>query len=153
MSDLAYRVDRAGQDEMSLVLKSWARCYRGEPANLRMPQRAFYLWQRDMIDRLLERGATVLVARDAERPAFLFGWLCAERLGRALAVHYAFVKRAFRERGIGHAMLAAAVERLGDGAEELWQTHGCMELDAKLRGMGFARVGIEQVLREPRRAA
>lgn len=119
-----------------------------------MPERGFYRWHReDVINPLLANGAQVLVARDVDRPAFVFGWLCAQRVGDALVCHYAYVKRAFRERGIGHAMLAAAVERWGDGAADLRQTHGSREHDHKLAAMGFRKVAVEKLLRAGKVAA
>lgn len=138
---------------MPLVWKSWIRGHRAEPENLRMPARAHALWCKDVIARLLEGGARVYVARDAEHPAFLFGWLCAQRVGDALACHWAYVKRPWREQGIGHALLTAAVDGLGDGASELWQTHSSAEHGERLRAMGFVRVPVERLLHEPKEAA
>lgn len=145
--------EAAGESELNFAGHSWTRCYRAERDSMRIPQRAFFLWQGDTIDRLLEGGAKVYVARDVERPAFLYGWICAERRDAALVVHYAFTKRAFRERGIGNALLQHAVTELGEGAEELWQSHGSDAHDARLREMGFIRVPVEELLHEPRRVA
>ena len=151
--ELAYEIQPATEADMALVWNSWLKSYRCEPESQRMPARAYHLWQKDIVQRLLDGGARVYVARDAERPVFLFGWLCAQRVGDALACHYAFVKRSFRERGVGHALLAAAVDQLGDGASELWQTHSSAEHGERLRAMGFVRVPVERLLHEPREAA
>jgi GNAT superfamily N-acetyltransferase len=138
---------------MPLAYQSWSRTFRAEPSSQRMPDRAFYMWHRDIVDRLLASGAQVFVARDVERPVFLFGWLCAQRVGDGLVIHYAYCKRPWRERGIGHALLAAAVERLGEGATELLQSHGSRQYDGKLAAMGFRKVAVEKLLRAGKEAA
>lgn len=138
---------------MPLCYQSWSRTFRAEPASQRMPDRAFYMWHRDVVDRLLASGAQVFVARDVERPVFLFGWLCAQRVSDALAVHFGYVKRPWRERGIGTALLVAAMERLGEGATELLQSHGSRQYDHRLAAMGFRKLPVERLLHSATRAA
>lgn len=138
---------------MPLAYQSWSRSFRAEPSSQRMGERAFFLAHRDVIDRLLAGGARVLVARDVANPGFIFGWICAERHGDALVAHYCYVKRAFRCLGIGHALLADAVERLGEGAADLRQTHGSREFDHRLAAMGFRKLAVEQLLHSTTRAA
>lgn len=152
-TELKYLIDLAKPDEMPLCYQSWSRTFRAEPASQRMPDRAFYLWHRDLVDRLLASGAQVFVARDVERPVFLFGWLCAQRVGQSLVPHYAYVKRPWRERGIGTALLVAAMERLGEGATELLQSHGSRQYDHRLAAMGFRKVAVEKLLRAGKVAA
>jgi GNAT superfamily N-acetyltransferase len=88
-----------------------------------MPAGAYYPYQRGVIQQLLDRGAEVVVARDADAPEMVYGWLCCERSGREFTLHYVYVKLPFRELGLGHAMLDEALELYGDGAEELVYTH------------------------------
>lgn len=138
---------------MPLTFQSWSRSYRAEPSSQRMGERAFYVAHRDVIDRLLASGAKVFVARDTDNPVFLYGWLCAQRHEDSLVVHYAYTKRPWRERGIAHALLAAAVERLGDGATDLRQTHGSREYDHRLAAIGFRKLPVERLLHSQGRAA
>lgn len=148
---------------MPLVMQSWARGARANPEALRMPKDAFYGWHRAQLDALLARGATVLVARDTESPVYVYAWLCAERVGDAVCVHFAYTKSDWRERGIGRALLDAAVERLGEGASELWYSHGAETrrsgrveqrwLSRRLGEAGFTRVTLADVLHAGREAA
>lgn len=164
-----WTIGLAEAHEMPFVFASWARSYRAAPANMRMPSRAYYDWQRDVIDRCLARGASVLLARDSERPVYLYGFLCAERVGPDLVAHYCYVKRDWRGRGVARSLLAEAVERWGDGARDFVQSHDAdvqVDTDAaerartgrrkgvdtrmsrKLAEMGFRRVCIETLLRD-----
>jgi GNAT superfamily N-acetyltransferase len=132
-----------------------------------MPYRAFCDWQRDVIDRITDRGALVLVARDAAQPVYIYGFLCAERAGDAVVTHYTHVRKDWCLRGIATALLAEAIEQLGEGASELLYTHDSDRsvkytaeererygrptgvdrgLTAKLGRMGMHRVALEELL-------
>lgn len=137
--------------ERNLVLQSWCRAFRSERVNLGMPQSAFYPWQRTNMDRILARDPLLLVARDVEKPEYVYGWLCAERIGDAFVAHFAYVKRDWREQGIARALLVEALERLG--GTKLQYSHESTGLRAKLDSMGFEKQPIEVLLRRPREAA
>jgi GNAT superfamily N-acetyltransferase len=155
-SGAQYRIDEAAEADEAFVCRTWRRSYRACPESLKMPKRAYELLQDEVMTELLERGALVLVARDVEQPVFVYGFLVAERIGDAVALHWAYTKLDWRRQGIARALLDEAVERLGDGASELWCSHGTDMIregrtdtwvTKKLRDLGFTRVGIETVLR------
>jgi GNAT superfamily N-acetyltransferase len=172
--ETSYRIGEATSGEMPYVWRTWVRDYRYAASMGRMPYRAYCDWQRDMIDRLTDSGAVILVARDVERPVYLYGFLCAQRVGDAVVAHYANVRRDWQGQGIARSLLGEAIERIGDGAEELLYTADAdrtVELGAeeraktgrrtgvdtrltrKLEALGMQRVAIEELLREPREAA
>lgn len=153
---------------MPYIWRTWVRDYRYAASMGRMPYRAYCDWQRDVIDRITDRAALVLVARDAEQPVYLYGFLCAERAGDAVVAHYAHVRKDWCGRGIATALLEQAIERLGAGASELLYTHDADRavkytaeererygrptgvdrgLTAKLQQIGMRRVPIEELLR------
>jgi GNAT superfamily N-acetyltransferase len=156
---------------MPYVWRTWVRDYRYAASMGRMPYRAYCDWQRGMIDRLVARGALLLVARDVEQPVYVYGFLCAQRVGDAVVAHYAHVRRDWWGQGLARALLGEAIERIGDGASELLWSHDAdrtVELSAeeraktgrrtgvdtrltrKLEAWGMRRVAIEELLREPR---
>lgn len=172
--ETSYQVGEATSGELPFVFKSWCRSHRVAPTSLRMPSRAYYDWERGVIDRILARGALVLVARDVERPVYLYAFLVAERIGCAVVAHYAYTRSDWRGQGLARALLGEAIERIGGGADELLYSHDAdrsVELSAeeraktgrrtsvdtrltrKLEALGMRRVGIEELLREPREAA
>jgi len=172
--EISYRIDAMHDGERPFVLKSWARSARLAPKSLRMPREAHYLYQRDLIDRILGRGALVLVARDVDQPVYLYAFLVAERVECALVVHFAFTRRDWRGQGLARALLGEAIERLGSGASELHYTHSADRVvDASaeerartgqrskvdtgltrwLERTGFAKVDVEELLRGDREAA
>jgi GNAT superfamily N-acetyltransferase len=155
-SGAQYVIDEATEADEAFVCRTWRRSYRACPEALKMPKRAYECWQDDIMGELMERGALVLVARDVETPVYSYGFLVAERIQGAVCLHWAYVKADWRERGMARALLDDAVERLGDGASELWVSHGTdirrqgrtdTWVTKKLRDLGFTRVGIETVLR------
>src|SRR5688572_6123145 len=174
--ETSYEIGDATEGELPFVFRSWVRSHRTAPGSLRMPAGAYYPWQRDVIDRLLEREPSplVLVARDVESPIFLYGFLVAERVGGALVAHYAYTKRAWRGQGLARALLAEAIRRVGEGASGLLYSHDAdrvVELSADeraktgrrsgvdtrltraLEAMGMRRVGVEELLRGGKEAA
>jgi hypothetical protein len=115
----------------SLVYESWTRDFRCSPQGRTLPRDAYYPWQRRRIQALLEGGALVLVAYDPDSPDRVYGWLCADRQGDAVRVHYAYTKLYARGFGIAHALLEMAVEVLADdGVGAFVYTHDA----AKKRG-------------------
>ncbi|MFT3927447.1 MAG: hypothetical protein QM778_33245 [Myxococcales bacterium] len=98
-------VSRAGKDALPFVLDSWAESFRR--ANRGMPTSAFHAWHRSLRERILSRHPMVLVARDREDPAFLYGWLCAEAR-EAFTLHYAYTKASFQGQGVAGLLLDTA---------------------------------------------
>jgi GNAT superfamily N-acetyltransferase len=148
-SELEYTTDKATEAELPFVFRSWCRSYRTAPGSMRMPAHAFYLWQRDVIDRILARKPLVLVARDVAHDVFLYGFLVAERVGTGLVVHFCYCKRDWRGQGIARALLAEAIERIGAGASELLYSHDAdrtVELSAEERAKTGRRTGVDSRL-------
>lgn len=161
---ISYVVEPYSPELSGFVYETWTRDYSRQPSNRRMPSQAYYPYQRGVIDQLLERGAQVLVAYDAEQADQAYGWLCCELDGPALVLHYVYVKLPFRELGIGHALLTAALERFGEDVSELVYTHdpargrdetGKVDVSRReqVAGMGFSWRPIDEHLRGARSEA
>jgi hypothetical protein len=143
-------------NEHNLVVATWAQAYRLEPSGSlrfkRMPKSAYFSWQRERIDRVLARTPLVLVARDAECSALAYGYAVAERVGKSAVVHWVHCKEGYRRKGIGNALLAELLLRLGQGATEVLYTHRT-RFDDKASALGMRHVDLERVLRTERDVA
>jgi GNAT superfamily N-acetyltransferase len=96
----------AGPDDLPFVRSTWLRDYRERSSFARRIDAAEYqLFHRLLLDRIQSRSRTV-VAYDVAAPEVLWGWVCSEP-GNCL--HYVFVKRPFRNMGLGRALLQAAL--------------------------------------------
>lgn len=118
---------------------------------MRMPSSAFYSYARSIMDRIFAREPLILVARDDEDPLFVYGWLCAERIGDSFVGHFCYVKKSFREQGVARSLLIEALDRLG--GSKLVYSHESAPYRARLASMGFEKQGVEVLLRRPREAA
>lgn len=137
-------------NERNLVVATWAHSHRLE--HTRMPKSAYFAWQRERIDRVLERPVLALVARDAECNGLAYGYVVAERLGPVVALHWVHCKEGYRRQGVGNALLAEALVRIGADAREVVYTHKS-RFDGKAKAMGMRHVPLEQVLRAEREVA
>lgn len=94
--------------DTAFIRDSWKRSYLEGGFAPRCERLLYWEGQSDLINRLMGRSET-LVAANSEDQAQLFGWVCFERTGRVGIVHFACVKRTFRQMGIGRALVLASV--------------------------------------------
>lgn len=127
------------------MFSSWTRSFQEALQNESMPNDAYYPWARKNIDNILDRGATVLVARDSESPSLLYGYIACQRLSNAFLTHWLYTKGAYRRLGIANELLAHALKELGQGAERLVYTHHT-RWDDKAVALGMEHVPLERVL-------
>lgn len=88
-----------------------------------MPSRAYVAYINDIIKsffgvpphRLTSPSDRVFVARDKERPTYVYGWLLARDMSPGCAVVYCFTKRVHRRLGIASDLLATALEAFDPG--------------------------------------
>lgn len=91
------------------------------------------------IARLLRGNSTVLVARDPNDAAFVFGWLCAGyESENVFAVYYSYTRKHFRRLGVLTALLRRLLELVPSDKPELecvYVLHS--NHDALFEQMGF----------------
>jgi GNAT superfamily N-acetyltransferase len=121
--------------DRAFVLDTWSRAYQVAPACVELRESAYRLWHRRRMLAILARG-TVLVARDSERPNFIYGYGVFERVAGKFVAHWLYVKADYRGRGIARLLLASALASLADGATELVATHRTY-VDDKAAELGF----------------
>lgn len=126
-------------DDTPFIQDTWARAYRVSEVDdcLKMRTAAFHGWHRPRRIKILGRPSTlVLVARDTQNPLFIYGYGVFERIDGAFIAHWVYVKSPFKGRGVGSALLAAAMHLIGEGAKTLECTHRTYFVE-KAEEMGF----------------
>lgn len=99
-------IDKMRQHDTEFIMDSWLKSYRKAPGAARLPNGLYYSRQRQIIDHMLWFG-TVKIARPDDWPEGITGWLCGEQTQNEFMVHYAFVKRFWRRKGVFRSMLEA----------------------------------------------
>jgi GNAT superfamily N-acetyltransferase len=96
------------EGDKPLVFSSWTKCaFEAHPANM-IARARFIPHQHEHVARCLARGTTLVAAHPDDQDALL-GFLCYEvRPPDVLVVHWAYVKRLFRRRGVGRRLIEEA---------------------------------------------
>lgn len=105
--------------DLALVYATWLRSVRHSSLFSRgVSNRVFFAAHHLVIERLLGRGAQLLVAHPPGEPGVILGYLCYERVapgmtiaGLELAphvVHFIYTKGAFRRLGVARTLLDVA---------------------------------------------
>jgi len=93
--------------DRAYVMSTWIRSYHTARPVKNLSPRVYYDGQRAMIERILQRGAGVLVAADPAYPeTVIWGWICAE----PHVVHYVYVRPEMRRLGYGRELLEQFVD-------------------------------------------
>lgn len=107
---------RARPDEAALVRSSWFESYRKGGCAPEVPFPTYKTGQNEIMDRLLGRGQ-VWVATLTEVPDEVLGWVCFDET----AIHYVYVKQAYRRRGIATSLIALAGARVFTHQTRAWR--------------------------------
>lgn len=88
------------------VVDSWLAAYRTSPFAGCVPNNHYVAVYTDAIEQLLERGARILLVRNAADTTLVVGWLCYEVTPRGdLVVHAAATKPLYRHQGVFTALV------------------------------------------------
>lgn len=131
-------IEPAELGDMPYVFSTWLRSYAESQYGRSLPAHAYYAAQHRTIERLLERGARVYVARGTE-PGWLAGWVCCER-GPAghYVLHYAYVRGgAWRHNGIAKRLVRESAHALGADVLRGVYTHRRQPGASVLQRYGF----------------
>lgn len=103
-------IRQATESDLRFVHSSWHTSHWKTWAHKHVERSVYNEGQDRRIDRIIKRGATVLVAYFPEVPDEVLGWACVT--GDTL--YYAYVKGMYRGRGIGRGLLPEGLR---------WYTH------------------------------
>jgi len=125
-------------DDDPLVFDSWMKaCTMSGDPRFRWPLEARKL-HRALIAELL-RECPAKVAAHPEHATVLYGWICGGLTDSGLQVlHMIFVRKGWREHGIGTALLKTLFPALGE--REIYYTHrtqGARRMEKKLQGIWY----------------
>lgn len=135
------------EDDKAFVLDTWARAFRVAPGSRPLPTSAFHPWHRKRMTEILERESTiVLVAREKDAELFIHGYGVFERFDDAFVAHWVYTKSTSKREKVASLVLKTALERVGDGSNELLYTHRTY-FAPKAESMGFQFVELEDLKR------
>lgn len=128
-------IREATPNDRPLIYATWLRSYRhGSLFPRHIPDPTFFEAHHNVAEELLKRSTT-LVAHPPGDPEVILGWACFETLEpvgdkpSGLAVHYVYVKPAFRRAGVARRLLAQVARVEADGAP-IWYSHEAFVLRA-----------------------
>jgi hypothetical protein len=88
--------------DLPFIYSTWLRNYRHSSTGFAqaIDKEIYYEFHHLVIGRIIDRGASLLVASDKVDASVIYGYLVWERLPNQDVVQYAYVKKAFRGLGI-----------------------------------------------------
>jgi hypothetical protein len=96
-------------DDLPFVYSTWLRSYRYNSQFARkLTNKVYYEWHHKAIERILARGATCSIICDEHDRNVVFGYLVWELAGPHAIIHFAYVKKAFRNLGLMNQLLQAS---------------------------------------------
>jgi GNAT superfamily N-acetyltransferase len=98
--DFVIRAVEPGDE--GLIFASWSRCARLAPPMSWVPWRTFDAFMRKRFG-----GASTLVACHPDDPSMMIGFICFNRSGDTVAVHWVYVVSMFRRKGVAKGLLEA----------------------------------------------
>lgn len=140
-----FEIRAATKDDYPLIFATWLRSYRhGAHFPRHVPHDRYFAAHHDIAEELLE-DSVVRVATPPADPDVILGWSVVETLEppdtatpSPLAVHFVYVKPAFRRMGVGRALLASVARAEAEGAPVLF-THETFALKAPEIAVHVAR--------------
>jgi hypothetical protein len=94
--------------ERAYVANSWKMSALDAPLNAPLKETGMVGKHFDRynaeVQRVLDSGATVLVAREATDPSFIYGWMAVGLVGGQLALYYCNTKFHYRRVGVCRAL-------------------------------------------------
>ena len=118
----------ATADDLPFIFNSWLKAYKHSSLFAkRIKHEVFFKYHHAVVERILARGATVLVATPVDDQNTILGYVVAEPLD-VPTLHFVYVKAPFRRFGIGRQLALAMVARLG-AADAVDFTHWTKDMD------------------------
>lgn len=110
----------ARKKDIAFITSSWLKSYRDSEAVRGVPNGVYYRLHHKVLETVIPRSI-VAVAVSQDDPDQIIGWVCAERHGNILTIHYVYVKYMFRRHGVAKKLVQLLVDT--EKAEVLLCTH------------------------------
>jgi hypothetical protein len=103
------------------------------------------LWHlNDLVERVQNSGALLLVAREETEPAFIYGWLAATVRGDLMGIAYCYTKAKFRRLGTMTALLLRVLQMVPDEARLVYCARSAR--DDVFERYGFSHMRLSEML-------
>lgn len=95
------------QPDADFIYSSWLNSYKNDSSFARKIARSvFFKWHKKIVELILNRPTTkVMIACFEETPEVILGYLVYERQTDLPVVHFAYVKKDYRQQGIANTLL------------------------------------------------
>lgn len=93
--------------DLNFVFDSWMKSWRVSKWAGVIPNHLYYATQRSLIEDLITRGATIVIAYPEGQQDVILGWGCGEVKDNKAVLHYAYTKDAFLGQGIESLVVGA----------------------------------------------
>lgn len=90
-----------------MVFDSWLKSWRTSKWAGVIPNNLYFETQRTLIEDLIARGATILIAHPSGRPDIILAWACGEVKEGKTVLHYLYTKDPFIGLGLPTLLLNA----------------------------------------------
>ena len=100
------RLRKANQEDVGFIFNAWLKSYKYSLFAKNVTNTVYFAEHHKVIERLLKNFETIIACND-EDPSQIYGFINAGRIDGIFCVNYIYVKQAFRNLGIGKALLNA----------------------------------------------
>lgn len=104
LTNESVRIRPLTEADVPFIFSSWLKSYRESQFGRGMARTFFFTEHHKVIERLL-KTCEVFIACNDQDVADIFGYICGERTGGVLVIHYIYVKHTYRNLGIGKLLL------------------------------------------------
>lgn len=98
------------ENDFNFLIDSWSKELKGHFPYKLIPEKTFFIGQNKIINLLL-KNSLVLIASPKEYCDQILGYIVFEKIEQETIIHFTYVKKVFRNNGIGKKLLHAADER------------------------------------------
>lgn len=137
------KIRSANKHDVPYITSTWLRDFRSSRTVRNVPNTLYYQYHHKLLEELLPRCSEkggLLVACDWQENISaslgdpgqrIIGWLCGEPLAIGPMVHYSYVRKTHRGKGIGRKLLNTFYDDHGYRKDEvsLLYTHQAKQLD------------------------
>jgi hypothetical protein len=107
------QIRKATEQDRPFIYATWLRNYRHSSEFAKdLDKDIYYEFHHAVVKRILDRGASVLIAADKVDPTVIYGYLIWEPLPDRDVIQYGYVKKAFRNLGVFTTLLGASGVRI-----------------------------------------
>ena len=98
------KIRNARESDRPWIMATWLDANRRSPLSNYLTNTVYFGEHRKLITRILSCSVNLVAAWDKNNDQ-LFGWVCGDRIGNELIVHFIYTKQKFRRFGIAKKLM------------------------------------------------